>query len=232
MAKRPRRVRLVCVEGRRIARLPPRTLTRRSVNPHHVVNRDPFSFRGRGVTDPAPVLRRDALPALPLNDSPVALIDRLSQFGESRPDPKNVLDGLQSGSGSIHEPLMPRDYSSRQGGTTRPVHAKRATGTLSPMGRGVTPQEFVDIFCGRVDALVEASGRSNVELASAMGVEVDTFRRYRKRLLMPHHLIPRFCEVMGIEPKFLFTTPPTFIEAHVVKETKRIPAPARRNSRQ
>jgi hypothetical protein len=45
-------------------------------------------------------------------------------------------------------------------------------------------------------------------LAEVLGVREDTMRRYGKRLLMPHHLIPRFCDLMGVKPEFLFRPEP------------------------
>ena len=56
--------------------------------------------------------------------------------------------------------------------------------------------------------LVEDSGRSYKELAADLGVREDTMRRYGKRLLMPHYLIPRFCDLMGVKSEFLFRLEP------------------------
>jgi hypothetical protein len=92
------------------------------------------------------------------------------------------------------------------------------------MGRGVTPQSFVQIFCGRVKTLVKESGMSNAEVAAALGVEVDTMRRYQNRLLMPHHMVHRFCELMGVKTDFLFREPTVRLEAEVLpRQQKEIP---------
>lgn len=199
---------------------------RRRMNAHQIVSRQSLAARSGGLTDGLPVLGRDQPPLLPLDDFPLGLFDVDRELHERIPEAKNVADVSD---GTIHPGVISRDYSSRQHRSTRPVPETETAGTLSPMGRGVTPQLFVKLFCGRVDYLVEQSGRSNAEIAKQMGVEVDTFRRYRKRLLMPHHLIHRFCDAMGVKPEFLLRDPPATIEVEaqvIASDAKALPRPA------
>lgn len=45
------------------------------------------------------------------------------------------------------------------------------------------------------------------EMAEAMGIDKGTYYRYETRLMMPHHLIPLFCEITGVTADWLMKGP-------------------------
>jgi hypothetical protein len=44
-------------------------------------------------------------------------------------------------------------------------------------------------------------------MAKLLGVERDTYYRYEKRTMLPHHLIPQFCAVTGVPIEWLINGP-------------------------
>lgn len=69
----------------------------------------------------------------------------------------------------------------------------------------MTPTEFKKGFTGRVRQAREIKGKLPREFALDMGVEYETWLKYEKRTPLPHHLIPRFCELTGADIHWLFT---------------------------
>jgi hypothetical protein len=71
----------------------------------------------------------------------------------------------------------------------------------------VGPAAYRAAFIKRVRAARALYTESPPEMAKALGVERDTYYRYEKRLMMPHHLIPRFCEITGVTVQWLIEGP-------------------------
>ena len=44
-------------------------------------------------------------------------------------------------------------------------------------------------------------------MADALGIPAGTYTRYETRTMMPHHLIPRFCQLTGVNADWLFFGP-------------------------
>jgi len=44
-------------------------------------------------------------------------------------------------------------------------------------------------------------------MADALGIPAGTYTRYETRTMMPHHLIPRFCQITGVTTDWLFYGP-------------------------
>jgi len=71
----------------------------------------------------------------------------------------------------------------------------------------VGPAAYRTAFIKRVRAARALYTENPPEMAIALGVERDTYYRYEKRLMMPHHLIPRFCEITGVTVQWLIEGP-------------------------
>lgn len=71
-----------------------------------------------------------------------------------------------------------------------------------------TPSQWRDAFIQRVKAARIVSGKKPVEVAAALGVNIDTYNRWETRALLPHHLVMPFCEVTGADPVMLLTGVP------------------------
>lgn len=48
------------------------------------------------------------------------------------------------------------------------------------------------------------AGLEQVEFATRLGVLPNTYGKYERRSLLPHYLIPKACEILGITPDQLF----------------------------
>jgi hypothetical protein len=44
-------------------------------------------------------------------------------------------------------------------------------------------------------------------MAEALSIPAGTYTRYETRTMMPHHLIPRFCQLTGVNADWLFFGP-------------------------
>jgi hypothetical protein len=44
-------------------------------------------------------------------------------------------------------------------------------------------------------------------MAEALSIPPGTYTRYETRTMMPHHLIPRFCQLTGVNADWLFFGP-------------------------
>lgn len=76
---------------------------------------------------------------------------------------------------------------------------------------------FNDAFCGRVKRLREEKAWSAEQMAIALGIPPDRYRKYEGRSPMPQYLIPRFAGVVGRSVEYILTG----------REEKRLPAEGR-----
>lgn len=94
------------------------------------------------------------------------------------------------------------DNPSRFASTICPATFPGQSVTLT---RRMTPQEFNEQFVRRVRQIREALGWKPILMAERMGVPLETWRKYEKRTPLPHHLIPTFCRITGVEVWYLLT---------------------------
>jgi hypothetical protein len=73
--------------------------------------------------------------------------------------------------------------------------------------RETTPAAYRTAFIKRVRTARALYTDSPPEMAKALGVERDTYYRYEKRLMLPHHLIPTFCAITGVPLEWLLKGP-------------------------
>lgn len=66
-------------------------------------------------------------------------------------------------------------------------------------------------FLARVTALRKAQKRESgkewtaEDMAYALGIEPDTYRKYESRSFMPHELLPRFAMITGVSVEYVLT---------------------------
>lgn len=71
-----------------------------------------------------------------------------------------------------------------------------------------TPSAYRKQFIDRLRSLRVASGLTPEEIADRLGVRMDTYQRWEKRTLIPHHLIIPFCDATHADPYLLLTGSP------------------------
>lgn len=129
----------------------------------------------------------------------MTLTNVVSHFGDGGPEAKKVVDGL-------HVTQSTCDNLSLQGGTYIPVTENAPKRTMRPMGsRATTPKEFKAEFSRRLRAARELKYEQASDFAADLGIPPNTYGKYESgRSLLPHHLIPRACLLLGVDVKTLF----------------------------
>lgn len=72
----------------------------------------------------------------------------------------------------------------------------------------ITPAQYKKAFCTRLKSIREATGLNQDDFAKQLGIKRDTYAKYESRSLLPHHLIPRVCEITGHDCWFVLTGQP------------------------
>ena len=85
------------------------------------------------------------------------------------------------------------------------LDAKGRNVLQSGMGSRPPSAVFKEAFTDRVKAAREATGRTQQQMADALGIAQDRYKQYEGRTLMPHELIPLFCNICQIDVAYLFT---------------------------
>lgn len=206
MAKQ-RPMRLVWSDGERISasrRTPKSAGASRRMKLHKQLDRDTcLGVLGRSITDPGPILRRNASSLPPLLDPPKRLLDCLGKVDstpEGREDALDVGDAV-----AFHATVLPSDNESGQCRTSGPVTQLNTKRTMRPyMGRATTPSRFKVTFCRRLRAARILANLTQAEAAEALGVKDDTYSKYERRSPMPHYLIPKACGLFRVNPDELY----------------------------
>jgi transcriptional regulator with XRE-family HTH domain len=60
-------------------------------------------------------------------------------------------------------------------------------------------------FCARTKDLREGRGWTAAQMATALGVPVERYRKYETRSPMPHFLLERFSIIVGCDLPYLLT---------------------------
>lgn len=69
----------------------------------------------------------------------------------------------------------------------------------------LTPTDFVANFIARVKSLRESKGWTAAEMATALGVPAERYRKYENRTPLPHELMERFALIVGVSVEYLIT---------------------------
>jgi hypothetical protein len=70
-----------------------------------------------------------------------------------------------------------------------------------------TPASYRAAFFKRVRTARELYTEDYKVMAHALGTQEGTYYRYETRTMLPHHLVPRFCQITGVSADWLFNGP-------------------------
>jgi transcriptional regulator with XRE-family HTH domain len=74
------------------------------------------------------------------------------------------------------------------------------------MGKSTTSPAFKRAFTANTRAAREFAGLTQAQMAQRLGIGgQDDYKGYENSRLLPHRLIPLFCEICGVTPNGLFT---------------------------
>lgn len=76
-------------------------------------------------------------------------------------------------------------------------------GTLWPMNEGRSG--FNIAYCRRVQELREARGMTQEQMATALEIPLDRYKKYEIRSPLPPHLIERFSVIVGRDISYVVT---------------------------
>jgi len=66
-------------------------------------------------------------------------------------------------------------------------------------------QAFNEALCARTHKLRNDRGWTSAQMATALGVPPDRYRKYEYRSPLPHYLIQRFALIVGREIEYILT---------------------------
>jgi transcriptional regulator with XRE-family HTH domain len=66
-------------------------------------------------------------------------------------------------------------------------------------------QEFNEAYIARVKRLREERGWTSEQMATALGVPPDRYRKYEYRSLLPHYLIEQFAAIVDRDVSYILT---------------------------
>jgi transcriptional regulator with XRE-family HTH domain len=64
---------------------------------------------------------------------------------------------------------------------------------------------FNEALCARVHRLRNDRGWTSQQMATALGVPPDRYRKYEYRSPMPHYLVERFALIVGRDVEYILT---------------------------
>lgn len=76
------------------------------------------------------------------------------------------------------------------------------SGTIFPMK---TAADFNKEFAGRVRELRAASGLTQLQMADALGIGFEAYRKYEVNIMMPHRLLHQFALICRTDLHYLIT---------------------------
>lgn len=71
------------------------------------------------------------------------------------------------------------------------------------MAKATTPKDHNRELIARVAETREAAGYTKKQMAQALDIEYETYRKYENRSPMPHYLIPRFALITHSRMEYL-----------------------------
>lgn len=69
----------------------------------------------------------------------------------------------------------------------------------------MTPTEFEEMFIARTKALRMHTGMTAQEMATALGIPFERYKKYETRTPLPHALVERFALVVRVPIDFVMT---------------------------
>lgn len=74
-----------------------------------------------------------------------------------------------------------------------------------PMAIWTREQEFNEAYIARTKRLREERGWTSEQMATALGVPADRYRKYEYRSMLPHHLIEQFAMIVERDIAYVLT---------------------------
>lgn len=71
--------------------------------------------------------------------------------------------------------------------------------------QGISEKAFRDAYCQRVRELREARGWTQEQMAEALNIPADRYRKYEGRSPLPPYLVERFALFVGRDVAFILT---------------------------
>lgn len=65
--------------------------------------------------------------------------------------------------------------------------------------------EFNEQFQARIRGMREAREWTAAQMATALGIPADNYRKYETRSMMPHYLLPRLAQIHDCDLEYLLT---------------------------
>lgn len=91
----------------------------------------------------------------------------------------------------------------------RKVNSSHDCGRPPDLNSGMTSKksitEFEQAFISRTAAARRATGMNQIKFAHELGLEQGTYKNYESGRPLPHHLVPKFCELTGITIGWLYS---------------------------
>lgn len=77
---------------------------------------------------------------------------------------------------------------------------------LSQNGRMIdAASTFHADFLARIKTLREERGLTQAEMATALGILLEAYKKYEQRSLLPHNLVERFALIVGKDVNYVMT---------------------------
>lgn len=201
--KRPQKTRAIKRKVDRVEQLLARSSTSHpstlnGMHQKHVVGAKLLAFPPGGRDYRRPILLGNPTPLAPLLGLPMTDANVGRHVRNSLPTIEQFTDGL-------HSPNIPLDSVSSKGATNGPVTFYAHTRTMCPMGKATTPATFKRDFCKRLAAARVMAGFEQAEFAMLLGVLPNTYSKYERRSLLPHHLVEKAGQILNVDANYLFT---------------------------
>lgn len=73
------------------------------------------------------------------------------------------------------------------------------------MAETATQARFVAALCARIKRLRDEKDWTQEQMATALGIPTERYRKYEKRSALPHHLIERLALITGRDIAYILT---------------------------
>lgn len=176
---------------------------------HEVCSDDSVALHSRPLASVS--LLRSRRPKTRAESAPAATTSQRSDIPSRDREPcRPAIPKFQICLEGLAFPELIMDDKSMQLWTNAQLTAGETPRTMVGVGRPketTSPAAYRASFFKRVRAARALFTENPPEMAKALGVPRDTYYRYEERTMLPHHLIPRFCEITGVTVDWLINGP-------------------------
>lgn len=132
------------------------------------------------------------------------LAERLGGYPELPSGPFDEIPVVHTLANRTICPVSQELYLRSDNRTKRTLTAVTPTTTIA---RVIAPtvRKYREELCARVREARDSIGWTQLQMADALQIELDTYRKYEKRTPLPHHLIERFALFVGRDVAYIVT---------------------------